>query len=214
MWWGWGLQTLKPFCTYGFTLQYSYTCTLVSRETHMERQSTNDALHHRSSSRVTHGTSRTARAWVGLYSLGPVCGRGDGRGLTPSCPPFCGTLRGWRAGRGSVASSCRPSWPCAPCGRAYGKTDQKPPRWRWRWRRRARGMEDERESGRMRGWKQSNTQGEEGRGEEEGKGNVAGDAFLYDCKMMMMSIFVDVLFFCVDVINHWLDSIVRARHQN
>jgi len=43
-------------------------------------------------------------------------------------------------------------------------------------------MEDERESGRMRGWKQSNTQGEEESG--EGEGNMAGDTFLYDDKMM------------------------------
>lgn len=47
----------------------------------------------------------------------------------------------------SASSSCWQSWPCAPCDRVYGKTDQTNPV-----QRRERGMEDERKSSRMRGW--------------------------------------------------------------
>lgn len=49
--------------------------------------------------------------------------------------------------RVSASSSFPQSWPCAPCDRVYGKTDQTNPE-----QRRERGMEDERKSGRMRGW--------------------------------------------------------------
>lgn len=67
--------------------------------------------------------------------------------LTPSFLPSCGTRQECWAARASVSSSCRQSWPCAPCDRVYGKTDQTNPV-----QRRERGMEDERKSRRMRGW--------------------------------------------------------------
>ena len=67
--------------------------------------------------------------------------------LTPSFLPSCGIQRECWAARASASSSCRWSWPCAPCDRVYGKTDQTNPV-----QRRERGMEDERKSSRMRGW--------------------------------------------------------------
>lgn len=67
--------------------------------------------------------------------------------LTPSFLPSCGIQRECWVARASASSSCRQSWPCAPCDRAYGKTDQTNPE-----QCRERGMEDERKSSRMRGW--------------------------------------------------------------
>lgn len=67
--------------------------------------------------------------------------------LTPSCLPSYGTRLECWVERVSASSSFPQSWPCAPCDRVYGKTDQTNPE-----QRRERGMEDERKSGRMRGW--------------------------------------------------------------
>ena len=67
--------------------------------------------------------------------------------LTPSFLPSCETQQEYWAARASASSSCRRSWLCAPFDRVYGKTDQTNPV-----QRRERGMEDERKSGRMRGW--------------------------------------------------------------
>ena len=65
---------------------------------------------------------------------------------------------GWRGGRAASLLAGRVGLALLAVGRTGRLIRQTPGG-----RRRARGMEDERKSGRMRGWKQSNTQGEEGR---------------------------------------------------